>query len=262
MRISQMHSCHFYWDRRVPLAQRCTGEPNQQLQQDIFHSVSHPWNNKSKFSKSQFKIQHEFTKLIFLSGMKRIPHVPMVILRWFLWFPCHWLFDLWLFNSRSCAGRHIGINRTTFQQLHLLKLWRAFIAQVGCPVVIKQMVMKFNWIVDNTKVFWLGLSTYFRFFNGRHPSMLRVLPPLDHVTAEITFDAHSIHHCIAYFCMHHWSISVEYLTLWWLRDHFQLEGASRATTKEPSIHADTRIRSCRRTGIGFQVHHLWRWICE
>ncbi len=133
----------------------------------------------------------------------------------------------------------------------------AFIALVGCPVVIKQIVMKFNWIVDNTKVFWLGLSTYFRFFNGIHPSML--LPPLDHVTAENTFDAHSIHQCIAYFCIHHWSISVEYLTLWWLGDHFQLEGA---TSKEPSIHADTSIRSCRRTGIGFQVHHLWRWICE
>ncbi len=27
---------------------------------------------------------------------------------------------------------------------YLLKLWLAFIAQDGCPVVIKQMVMKFN----------------------------------------------------------------------------------------------------------------------
>ncbi len=96
--------------------------------------------------------------------MQRIPHVPMVILRWFLWFPCHWLFDL-LFDSRSCAGRHIGINRTTFQQLLLLKLWQALIAQVWCSVVIKQTVMKFNWIVDNTKVFWLGLLDFIHLFS-------------------------------------------------------------------------------------------------
>ena len=186
--------------------------------------------------------------------MKHIPHVSVVILRWFLCFPCHWLFDWWLFNSRPCAGRRIGINRTTFQQLHLLKLWQAFIAQVGCPVVIKRKIMKFNWIVDHAVNLWLVLSTYFLFFNGRHPSMLQ-----DVITATGSCDcgnyAHSIHHCLAFFCMHRWSIPVEWLTLWWLRDQFRwhLDGA---TSKEPSIHANTRNRSCRRAGIGLHVHHL------
>jgi hypothetical protein len=36
-------------------------------------------------------------------------------------------------------------------------------------------------------------------------------PRLDHVTVENMFDAHSIHQCIAYFCMHRWAISVGYL---------------------------------------------------
>ena len=147
-----------------------------------------------------------------------------------------------------------------FQQLHLLKLWQAFIAQVGCPVVIKRKIMKFNWIVNNAENLWLVLSTYFLFFNGRHPSMLQ-----DVITATGSCDcgnyAHSVHQCLAYFCMHCLSIPVEQLTLWWLRDQFRwhLDGA---TSKEPSNHAKTRSRSCCRTGIGFQVHHLWRWICE
>ena len=170
--------------------------------------------------------------------MQRIPHVPMVSLRWFLWFPCPWIFNLSLFISRSCAGRNIGINRTTFQQLqlYLLKLWRAFIAQVGCPVVIKQMVMKFNWIFENTKVFWLGLSTYFRFFNGRHPSML-----LDVNTATGSCDCGNYVRCAFYssvYCLFLYAPLVNFSR----RSHIMmtLEGA---TSKEPSIqvHADTRI---------------------
>ena len=48
------------------------------------------------------------------------------------------------FVALQIASRRIVINRTIFQQLHLLKLWQAFIAQVGRPVVIKRMVMNFK----------------------------------------------------------------------------------------------------------------------
>ena len=79
------------------------------------------------------------------------------------------------------------------------------------------------------------------------------IPWLHHVTAENVFDAHSIHQYIAYSCMHWWAFSITVFR----SDRFQ-----GANSKEPTIHAATRIWSCRRTGIGVQVHRLWRWICK
>ena len=175
MQISQMHSCHFYWDRRVPLAQRCTGEPNQQSQQDIFHSVSHPWN-------SQF--QHAFTKLIFFSEMQHIPHVSVVILRWFLCCPCHWLFDWWLFNSRPCAGRRIGINRTTFQKLHLLKLCKLSLLRLGVLLWSNKRSLNLIELLIMQKISgWFYPLIFYFSIADIHQCYRMWLPPLDRVTA-------------------------------------------------------------------------------
>ena len=67
--------------------------------------------------------------------MQRIPHVPFCHLRWFLWFSCHWLLEM---CGSSIAGLVpagvLELIEQLFLQLHLLKLWLAFIAQVGVPL--------------------------------------------------------------------------------------------------------------------------------
>ncbi len=73
------------------------------------------------------------------------------------------------------------------------------------------------------------------------------------MTASNVLPAPYIHQYIFYIFIHSWAISIRFLN----EISFQAQRA-----RVPTIHADTRIRSCRRTGIGFQVHQLWHRICK
>jgi hypothetical protein len=69
----------------------------------------------------------------------------------FLWSFCDGFFGFPAIGFSICGssipGRVPAGVLELIEQLfssYLMKLWRAFIAQVWCPVVIKQMVLKFN----------------------------------------------------------------------------------------------------------------------
>jgi hypothetical protein len=67
--------------------------------------------------------------------MQRIPHVPLVICDGFFGFPAFRLLEM---CGSSIAGLVpagvLELIEQLFLQLHLLKLWLAFIAQVGVPL--------------------------------------------------------------------------------------------------------------------------------
>jgi hypothetical protein len=69
----------------------------------------------------------------------------------FAWSFCDGFFGFFAIGFSICGssipGRMPAGVLELIEQLfssYLMKLWRAIIAQVWCPVVIKQMVMKFN----------------------------------------------------------------------------------------------------------------------
>ncbi len=97
--------------------------------------------------------------------------------------PIHWAMFVSLSpqcDSSNLSGpgrRRIGINRSIFLQLHLLKFHvvLAFHTGLVCPAVCSKLNMMFKWIVDKTEVILLVMLTYFRFCNGRNLQMLLVV---------------------------------------------------------------------------------------
>jgi hypothetical protein len=68
----------------------------------------------------------------------------MVILQWFLLVSLPLAFRfVGLQFPVGCPAGVLELIKQLFSS-YLMKLWQAFIAQFWCPVVIKQMVMKFN----------------------------------------------------------------------------------------------------------------------
>ncbi len=78
-----------------------------------------------------------------------------------------------------------------------------------------------------------------------------LIPLLDHVT--IYSSLYYLYFIILPPLARRWALSIRFLR------SVPFQGAN---SMEPTVHANTRIRSCCRTGIGLQVHQLWRWICK
>ncbi len=176
--------------------------------------------------------------------MQRISHIKVVIFRWFLLLPWHWLLKMCLHLAH--AGRRVEINWSAFQQFHLLKLCRACTAQVAGPAV-------FNWIVLPVVLNWKNEIQSFgwyyrlilRFFHGRNLYML-----LDANTMTGSCDCGKCVRCTIYSSLYYLNFYAPLprrcaLSIRFLRS-VQFQGAN---SKEPSIHAYTHIRS-------------WHWVAS
>ena len=144
--------------------------------------------------------------------MQCIPHVfPFIQFHWAMFVPLAPQRD----SSIGPGHRRIGINRSIFLQLHLLKFHVVLALHTGseCPAVCAKLLnMMFKWIVDKTEVICRFCWLIFDFAMAEiYKCCWLWIPCLGHVNMENAFDAHFIHQYTAYICMHRWALSIRIL---------------------------------------------------
>ena len=149
--------------------------------------------------------------------------------------PIHWAMFVSLSpqcDSSNLSGpgrRRIGINRSIFLQLHLLKFDVA-LTLLRCPAVCAKSKMRFwgllNWWQDWSHLVGF-LDLFFDFSMAEiYKSCWMWISCLGHINRENVFDAHFIHQDIAYICIHHWALSIRILLCNRLRVSDLFQGAN------------------------------------
>ncbi len=141
------------------------------VQGDVSHSASRPCNSKSTIQHVGMNLLN--TRKEFFHERKAYHMLRRSFCDGYFCFPDigSWKCDSSLGSCGAIAGRRVGMNWSTFQQFHLLKLCRACIAQVACPAVFNRIVLMLNWknVIQSFGWFY---RLVLQFFNGRNLYML------------------------------------------------------------------------------------------